>query len=273
MSEFDEDPIGLTKKFAAAIGYLFPQWDLIDRFKAAADCGFDGVELALPYEVQAEKLEAARLESGMEVLLFTAPLGDFLEGGEGNACVPGMGSSFQDSLAISQEYAEALDSQYVQFVAGRCFDKDARTAYLATYSENLCCAAQAFEAGKTKVIVEAINSRDFPGYLLPTPQQTRALIKATGRTDIGAVLDTVHAAAMDVDICEEVQLYGADYAHLQLADEPGRCAPGSGELDFDAILAAISISQYSGWLGMEYRSRSGEEAETLARFKQRLTRF
>jgi hydroxypyruvate isomerase len=240
-------------RFAAAISYLFPEYDLLDRFSLARECGFAAVELALPYDYSPEALQSAQAAAGLEVILFTAPLGDFLEAGEGLSAVPGRQVEFADSIRQAKDYAEALDCPLVQVVAGRCSDPARRQSYQDTLVANLIDAAESLAASGIRVVLEAINDRDFPHYLLSRPQDVWDIIERCAAVNIGAVLDTAHLSAMDVDVVGELLQRGADYAHVQLADGPLRCAPGEGELDFPAIYKALGESGYAGWLGAEYR--------------------
>jgi hydroxypyruvate isomerase len=191
--------------------------------------------------------------------LFTAPVGDFVQGGEGLAAVPGRQARFRDSIAEAREYADALQSRYVQVLAGRGPDDTAgRQRYLDTLLDNLRFACEAFADSDTRVVLEPINTRDFPGYLLSTPAQARELLAALRATRPMLVLDTLHLAVMGVDPAEEIREYAADYAHLQWADAPGRSAPGTGDLDFTALAAAMREAGYRGWVGAEYRPAPGD---------------
>jgi hydroxypyruvate isomerase len=243
-------------KFSAGLGHLFTEWDLLDRFALAKEHGFEGVELTLPYEKTPEQLQRAREQAGLEVVIFTAPLGDFMEGGEGIAVVPGKQQAFIDSVKTTLDYAEALDAGLVQFVSGRCFDQDLkpkkRALYFDTFIENINKAGEALADYKTNVVLEAINTRDYPDYLLNIPEHLWAAVEASSRDDITVEFDTLHHSVMGLDICEEVVNNGGRYVHLQLSDGPYRSTPGTGELDFPAIFQAIKTSAYSGWIGTEY---------------------
>ena len=143
-------------RFCASLGTLFQETGLPGRFAAARAQGFDAVELTLPYDYPATVLANARVASGTEVVLFTAPLGNFMSGGEGIAAVPGEQAAFRDSVALALEYAQALDARFVQFVAGRCaranHDARRRDAYLKTYVDNLHYALEAFAPGATRIL-------------------------------------------------------------------------------------------------------------------------
>jgi hydroxypyruvate isomerase len=242
--------------FSAGLGHLFREWDLPDRFALALEHGFDGVELTLPYETSAQALAQARERSGAEVVLFTAPVGDFMAGGEGLAAVPGQQAAFRDAMQIALEYAQALQAKYVQVVVGRCKpvagEADRQAMYLDTLASNLAYAIELFGPTQTRVVIEGINSLDFPDFLLSTPDQLHAFVGRVGAARLGAVCDTAHLARMGIAPEREILANGGRYCHLQVADSPGRSAPGSAAVDFQAIFQAIRSSGYAGWIGAEY---------------------
>ena len=259
-------------RFCAALSYLYADTALPDAYALAREAGFEGVELALPYGFSPQVLARAAEMEGLPTVLFTAPLGDFLEGGEGLAAVPGRQREFRESLAEAREYASALGCDQVQVLAGRCLDDRQRDSYLAVLAENLEYACEVFQDAETRVVLEPINNRDFPAYLLSTPGEVWSFLDRMGLDEIGVVLDTAHLSAMGIDVCQELADRGSGYCHIQLADGPERCAPGSGELDFSSVAAALGRSDYSGWLGLEYRASSREplDLDWLAEFRRAL---
>ena len=248
-------------RFCAGLSHLFREWEFLQRFAAARECGFDGVELTLPYAYDAAEVAAAKSGVGVDVVLFTAPLGNFLSGGEGIAAVAREQSAFRDSVSVALDYAQALDARYVQFVAGRCIggaeDPQRRQCYLNTYVENLHYALEAFAATDTRILIEAINSRDFPDYLLSTPAQVREVTRHFAEAAVTQVFDSLHLAVMGIDPVLEWRHHAACYAHVQLADAPNRSMPGSGTLDFPALYRELKSSAYSGWVGAEYHPAAG----------------
>jgi hydroxypyruvate isomerase len=247
-----------VRGFAAGIWHLFNEWRFYDRFAAARDHGFEAVEITLPYNLPASELARVRQAAGIEVALFTAPLGDFMEGGEGIAAVPGQERAFADSIEQALEYAEALQAAQIHFVAGRCFGQDGdpakRERYLATLVGNLARALEAFRSTPTRLVFETINTREFEDYLLNRPEHLWELMDRVGGDEIGAVLDTQHLALMGIDPVREMAEHGGRYCHIQIADAPERSQPGTGEIDFPAFYRAIRDSGYEGLIGSEYHS-------------------
>lgn len=249
------------KGYCVSLGTYFTESPLPDRFALAVDAGFEAVELALPYFETAEKLSRCRQASDVPVVLFTAPLGDFMEGGEGIASVPGRQAEFQDSVSIALEYADALSANYVQFVAGRCIDPSSsvRERYAETYRDNLAYAVEAFSSRATEILIEPINSLKFEDFLIDFPSKARKL-----ETGLSLVFDTVHLAAMGVELAEEWRLNSGDYAHVQIADLPDRAFPGTGVLNFPDLMQAIEESSYAGWIGSECWPQGAEQSTRSA---------
>ncbi len=250
----------------ASISYLFADRPLTERFAAAAKTGFAGVEFALPYEATPESLSAARQDARLPVVLFTAPIGDFLREGEGDAAHPDRRPEFEASLVQALEYAEALDSTYVQILAGRCLrdDPGARADYLDTLRSNLQFAAERFAPLGTQVVLEAVNDRAFPGFLLNTPDALWQFID-TCEQDVGAVLDTQHLLAMGLDPWQEARHRGQQYAHVQVADGPPRVAPRPPTFDVTAFQQLLAAQGYGGWLGAEYADADGSASHYWVR--------
>jgi hydroxypyruvate isomerase len=240
---------------------MFNEWEFEERFSVPLDHGFSAVELTLPYDLPASELARLREETGTEVALFTAPLGDFMEGGEGIAAVPGREREFAASVETALEYADALQARQIQFVAGRCLGQDAdphkRERYLATLVENVRLALDAFRPTGIRLAFETINTVDFEDYLLNRPDHLWELMDRLGSDELGAVMDTHHLFLMGIDPVREMADHGGRYCHIQLADSPGRGEPGTGEIDFTAFFAAIRDSGYEGMIGSEYNPRDG----------------
>jgi len=243
-------------KFSAGLWHLFNEWRFYDRFAVAREHGFSAVEITLPYNLPAAELARVREQADIEVALFTAPLGDFMEGGEGLACVPGRERAFADSLQQALEYADALQATNIQVVAGRCRGQEhepaKRERYLATFVSNLGRALEAFRPTRTRLVLEAINTSEFEDCLLNRPEHVFELMERVGGGEIGAVLDTQHLYRMGIDPVKEMQGNGERYCHIQVADAPDRSQPGSGEIDFSAFYRAIRDGGYRGPIGAEY---------------------
>ncbi|WP_439861318.1 hydroxypyruvate isomerase family protein [Pseudomonas sp. MBLB4136] len=240
-------------KISANLSLLFAEVPLIERVVAAAAAGFDGVEIQFPYEVPAIRLKEALAAAGLPLVLINLPAGDLMSGGAGLAGVPARRKAFAAALQEALSYAAMVRPACVNVLPGRLAEGVSREQALVILSDNLRLAAEAFELLGIRVLVEAINPLDMPGFLINTPQQLDELLRAVDHPNCLAQYDLYHMARQGLDPVAGIELLAGRIGHVQFADCPGRGAPGSGSLDFSPALAALRRSGYRGWLGAEYK--------------------
>ncbi|HEX5843047.1 MAG TPA: TIM barrel protein, partial [Pseudomonas sp.] len=171
----------------------------------------------------------------------------------GLAAVPARQDAFDAALQEALSYAAMVRPAMVNVLPGRLAEGLSREQALACLAGNLRKSAEAFQLLGIGVLVEAINPLDMPGFLINTPAQLDALLKAVNHPNLTAQYDLYHMARQGLDLAAGIELLAGRIGHVQFADCPGRGAPGSGELDFDVALAALRRCGYRGWLGAEYR--------------------
>ena len=248
-------------KIAANLSMLFTEQPLAERVLAARVAGFDGVEIQFPYELAATRLKDLLERAGLPLVLINLPAGDLMQGGAGLAAVPARQAEFDDALQEALTYAAMTRPMAVNVLPGRLAEGVERQQALDTLAANLRKTAEAFAPLGIRVLCEAINPLDMPGFLVNTPEHLLALLEAVDHPNCQAQLDLYHMARQQLDIVAGIRLLAGRIGHVQFADCPGRGAPGSGELDFPALLAALHDSGYTGWLGAEYRpGEQGSEA-------------
>ena len=135
-----------------------------------------------------------------------------------------------------------------------------RERCLETLAANLRAAAQAFEPLGVRVLTEAVNSRDRPGYFLTNSNQALAAIERAGHANLAIEHDLYHMQIMEGDLIAGLQRLGPRIGHIQFADNPGRHQPDTGEINFPAVFAAIDESGYEGFVGAEYDPLGDSEA-------------
>tara|TARA_R110002110_G_scaffold35115_7_gene118811 strand:- start:818 stop:1597 length:780 start_codon:yes stop_codon:yes gene_type:complete len=244
-------------EFSANLSTLFREYDLIDRPRAAAEAGFRAVEMQFPYEVDCSALAAILKDHALAVSVINVPCGDFVEGGEGNAALPGRTGDFRDSVALARDYAEALGACNVNILAGApSVDHDTAQTTLAG---NLHHAAAVFAEIGVGVVVEAINTVDRAGFFLNTADAVIDIIDRADHPNLGLQFDLYHMAMMDLPLVETYRKHADRIGHIQFADAPGRHEPGTGKIDFAPIFAAIDASRYDGWVAAEYFPVNGTE--------------
>ncbi|RMH86791.1 hydroxypyruvate isomerase [Pseudomonas sp. AOB-7] len=240
-------------KIAANLSLLFTELPLRERIQAAAAAGFDGVEIQFPYELPAIALQEALARAGLPLVLINLPAGDLMSGGAGLAAVPARQAEFDAALQQALTYAAMARPACVNVLPGRLAAGVSREQALDCLAANLRQSAEAFALLGIRVLVEAINPIDMPGFLINTPQQLDELLRAVNHPNLAAQYDLYHMARQELDLVAGMRLLAGRIGHVQFADCPGRGAPGTGELAFLALLRALRESGYGAWLGAEYK--------------------
>ncbi|WP_024298972.1 hydroxypyruvate isomerase family protein [Methylomicrobium lacus] len=249
-------------RFTANLSMLFTEVELIDRFAAAREHGFNAIEIQFPYELGAETIKRKLAEQGLQLVLFNVPADDLLQGGEGLACVPEKQDQFREALALAVDYAKELRPAAINVLPGRCLDPARYADYLSTFKQNLCLAADAFSPLGVKTVFEAINSLDMPGFIIDTGAKMLAVLDELKRRDIFLQYDIYHMLRMGENPAAFIAEHAKRIGHIQFADCPGRGQPGTGHADWAALFSAIDQSGYDGWTGAEYKP-SGATSTTL----------
>jgi len=239
-------------KFNANLTMLFTEVDFFERFALAAKHGFKAVEYLFPYEWPVEQLAEALAKNNLEQALHNLPAGDWGGGERGIACLPGREGEFQDGVAKGIEYATALNCPALNCLVGLTPQDVPADLVEKTLVNNLRFAADALEKAGKKLLVEALNSKDIPGFHLVSSKASMDLIKKVAHPNISFQYDIYHMQRMEGDLINTIQALVEQIGHIQLADNPGRHEPGSGEINFVNVFNAIDESGYDGWIGCEY---------------------
>jgi hydroxypyruvate isomerase len=250
-------------RFAANLSMMFNEVGFLDRFDAAAKAGFTAVEFLFPYEHPAAVLKARLAANGLQQVLFNMPPGDWAHGERGLASLPGRQAEFRTAVKQALEYATVLDCKLVHCMAGIPGADVPATTAAAVYAANLAWAAEQAKAAGVKVILEAINHRDMPGFHLHTLEQTAEVIAAVGADKLGMQFDIYHCQVTEGDITKRMETFMPLIDHMQLADVPARNEPGTGEIAWDFVFRRIDELGYGGWIGLEYRP-AGDTVQGLA---------
>lgn len=239
-------------EIVANLSMLFTELPLLERIRAATAAGFTGVEIQFPYDVSAVQLKEELQRCAMPLVLINLPAGDLMQGGDGLACHPKRRAQFASALDEALSYALMVQPRMVNVLAGRLAAGVSRGRALATLAANLREAAQAFDRLQIKVLCEAINPIDMPRFLINTPQDLRELLTEVSHSNCFAQLDVYHMARQGISTEQAMAVLGERVAHVQFADYPGRAEPGSGEVDFQAMLTALAQAGYQGAIAAEY---------------------
>ena len=250
-------------RFSANLGFLFPDIPFLERFDAAARAGITAVEYASPYEYPAAELRSRLNDAGLAQVLINGPAGNRAAGERGFACVPGREGIFRDGVLQALDYAVALGCPRVHVMAGMPPKDLPLDTALALYAANLAWAGEKGLAAGVKLVIEPLNPRDAPGYLLKTQEQGAAIAAAIGRDRLGLQFDIYHCQIAQGDVTKRLAALMPVIDHMQLADVPGRHEPGTGEIGWDYVFRRIDELGYAGWIGCEY-TPLGDTAEGLA---------
>ena len=126
------------------------------------------------------------------------------------------------------------------------------------------------EAGVTFCLENLNTAVDHPGTPFARAEDTLALVEAVDHPHLGLMLDLYHAQIGEGNLIELVRRAVPFIAEVQVADVPGRCEPGTGEINYPAVGQALWDAGYRGTVGLEaFASSSGEQA--LERFRNAFT--
>ncbi len=247
-------------KFAANLSMLYTDMPFIERFAAAAKAGFKAVEFLFPYEYDPALLQGELQQGGLKQVLFNLPAGDWAAGDRGIAGDPRRKDEFRAGVAKAIAYAEALGCGQLNCLAGKKPAGVADDVIFATLVENVRFAADELAKKNLKLLVEHINCRDIPGFYLTTTAQALALLKEADRPNAYLQYDMYHAQRMEGEIVGTFTANMDKVAHIQIADNPGRHQPGTGEMNYRYIFAALDKLGYQGYIGLEYVPEGGTAA-------------
>ncbi len=240
-------------KLCANLTMLYNEIDFMDRFGAAAEDGFTGVEYLFPYAFQSRDISARLKDLGLIQVLHNLPAGNWDQGERGIAVLPDRVAEFRDGVEQAIEYASVLGCKQINCLAGITPDGVETEKVREVFLENISFAASKLKSAGIALLIEAINTRDIPGFFLNGTRQTADLIAATGHDNIFIQYDIYHMQIMEGDIAPTIQQYLPDIKHIQLADNPGRHEPGTGEINYPFLFDYIDGLGYSGWIGCEYK--------------------
>ncbi|MDP3515113.1 MAG: hydroxypyruvate isomerase [Sulfuritalea sp.] len=246
-------------RFAANLSFLFTERPFFERFAAARAAGFAAVEFHFPYEHDRAALAEVVLTSGLEVVLFNLPAGDWAAGERGIACHPRRIAEFQDGVGLAIEYARLLGCSRLNCLAGIAPGDISNEKARETLIENLRFAAAVARRADIQLLLEPLNTRDTPGFLVATPRAGLALIEAVGSENLRLQYDIYHAQVMAGDLARSLEEHLLQIGHIQLADNPGRHEPGTGEINFPFLLQHLDRIGYTGWVGCEYKPSGRSE--------------
>ncbi len=246
-------------KFAANVTMLFAELPFLDRFAAARRAGFDAVELQFPYAFEPSEIASRLADEGLELVLHNLPAGDWRAGERGLAVLADREGEFQDGVRRAIDYAGVLGCRQLNCLTGIAPEGVDAARLRALVVENLTYAAA--EAGRAdmRLLIEPLNTRDAPGFYLNRSAQALELIAEVGADNLFLQYDVFHMQVMEGDLARTIAAKLDRIGHIQVADNPGRGEPGTGEINYPFLFAHLDAIGYAGWIGAEYLPRGRTE--------------
>ncbi|WP_019170366.1 2-oxo-tetronate isomerase [Pseudaminobacter salicylatoxidans] len=254
-------------RFSANLSMLFGEHDFLDRFDAAAEAGFTGVEYIGPYDHPIETVAARLKKNNLVQALFNLPPGDWGRGERGIAVLPDRIEEFRRGVDTAIAYAKALGCTQVNCLAGIAPEGVDRDALEVVFVENLKFAAAKLDDAGIRLLIEPINTIDIPGFFLTNTEQALEIIEKVGSDNLYLQYDIYHMQIMEGDLARTIEKNLGRIAHIQLADNPGRHEPGTGEINYPFLYAHLDRIGYAGWIGAEYKPKAGT-VEGLGWFRE-----
>lgn len=247
-------------RFAANLSMLFCERPFAERFAAAARAGFAAVEVQFPYELPATQIADLLREHQLQLVLHNLPAGDWAGGERGIACHPDRVDEFRTGVAKAIDYATVLGCQQLNCLAGIAPAGVPEAEVRATLIANLRYAAAELKRAGLKLLVEPINTFDIPGFYVSRTTQALALLDEVGADNVFLQYDVYHAQRMEGDLGNTLSRHLTRIGHIQIADNPGRHEPGTGEINYPWLFHHLDALGYSGWVGCEYKPEAATEA-------------
>jgi hydroxypyruvate isomerase len=247
-------------KFAANLSMLFTEHPFLDRFEHAAKAGFTAVEFLFPYAFAASDIKARLADHGLQLVLHNLPAGDWDAGERGIACLPDRVDEFRDGVGRAIVYAKALGVGQLNCLAGKAPIGAAEATLRSTFVANLRYAAAELKAADLKLLIEPINTYDIPGFYLHRTAQALSILDEVGATNAYLQYDAYHMQRMEGELAATIEKHLARIAHIQIADNPGRHEPGTGEIDHGFLFRHLDRIGYAGYVGCEYKPATTTEA-------------
>ena len=257
-------------RFAANLTMMFTEVPFLDRFERAARAGFHAVEFLFPYGHPAEEIRQRLSEHRLELVLHNLPAGNWEAGERGIACHPDRVAEFREGVSRAIAYAGVLGVKQLNCLAGKAPAGVGESGLRRTFVENLGHAAAALKAAGIRLLVEPINTFDIPGFYLNRTAQAVSILDEVGAANAFLQYDVYHAQRMEGELAATIQRHLPRIGHIQVADNPGRNEPGTGEINYSFLFAQLDRMGYAGWIGCEYRPATTTEAGLG--WRERLTR-
>ncbi|MEU4114374.1 TIM barrel protein [Kitasatospora sp. NPDC028055] len=259
--------------FTVNLSILFGELPLLERPAAAAAAGFTAAELWWPFgtehspsRAELDALRKAFSDAGVRLTGLNF-LDDLSQGARGTVSVPSERDRFRANVPVAAELASSLGATALNALYGNRVEGVEPAEQDAVALENLVLAARAAHEIGAVLLIEALNKAESPDYPLVSAAAAVEVVDkvnaATGLGNARFLCDLYHLAKNGEDLAAVIDTYADRIGHVQIADNPGRNEPGTGELDFEDLFARLSAAGYTGAIGLEYRPSTGVSADSF----------
>ncbi len=252
---------------------LLTEFPLLERPARAQQAGFSAVEYwwpfsaAVPDDADIARFEGALTDAGVQLTGLNFFAGDMPGGDRGLASWPARTSEFRDNVDVVVAIGERLGCRSFNALYGNRIAGEAPEAQDEIAVENLSIAAAAVARISGTVLVEPVSGApDYP--LLTADDALRVIARvaaASGAENVKLLADFYHLAVNGDDVAEVIEQHAAEFGHIQIADDPGRGAPGTGGLPLGAWIARSRELGYEGHIGLEYKQSAETAFDWIAR--------
>jgi hydroxypyruvate isomerase len=239
---------------------LFTEVPFFERFARAAAAGFGAVEYQYPYGHAIADIRARLDEARIPLIQLNLPSGNWDKGERGIACHPDRQAEFRQGLEQGIPYARALGVPQLNCLAGIAPAGVPDAVIRQTLVENLRHAASEFKKAGLRLVVEPINTFDMPGFWLNRASEAVSVLDEVGADNAYVQFDIYHAQRMVGELAATIERYLPRIGHIQIADNPGRHEPGTGEINYPYLMRLLDRLGYKGWVSAEYRPATTTEA-------------
>jgi hydroxypyruvate isomerase len=263
------------QRFNVNLSILFTELPLLERPAAAAAAGFTAVELWWPWvdsptpeRSELDALKKAIEDAGVQLTGLNFYAGQLPGPDRGALSIPGEESErFRANIDVAADFAHSLGAGALNALYGNRVDGVDPAEQDALALENLVLAARAADRIGAILLIEALNKPESPLYpLVSAPAAVGVVDKVNAATGLGNakfLMDLYHLARNGEELPSVIEQFTAKTGHVQIADSPGRGAPGTGSLPLEDLLDQLKKAGYDGWVGLEYKPGDRPSAEAF----------
>ncbi|XP_046422562.1 putative hydroxypyruvate isomerase isoform X1 [Neodiprion fabricii] len=247
----------VTMKFASNLSFMFGESPKItERYQLAKQAGFKAVETGFPLGFTAQEVADARSKADVKQVLINIFTGDVSKGEMGFAAIPGKEDEFKKSVALTIEYAKALDCKKIHVMSGKV--ESPNEINDSTYESNMRFAIEKFQAEDIVALIEPINSITMPNYYMNSFEKGLEIVKKINSPHLRLMLDLFHLQHARGNITRTIKEYLPYLGHVQVAQVPDRHEPDTaGELNYRYVFSLLEKEGYKDYIGLEYRPKAG----------------